>query len=170
MKRLILSLLALCLLSGLQAQNCPCEAAPAPAAAIEAADIIFAGRIIRVSTNWMSGGMKFTFEVEQYWKKRVDRYFVVNSGWESLDCGYLFEDGERYLVFVRKKFTAKTDRCAGNQPLEDALPALELLGPGSLPATSPDLPGMYLGLAVLGLASLLFVAFVVLRKRLTGKK
>lgn len=170
LKKTLFVLLGIGLLSGLQAQDCPCDAPPEPVAASAAADIIFVGKVIRVNTNWMSGGMKFTFEVEQYWKHRVDQYFVVNSGWEERECGYLFESGKRYLVFAKKKFSAKTDRCAGNLLLEEATPIPAVLGPGNPPSSSPALPGMYLTLAVTGLLSVLFVAFVVLRKRLFHKK
>lgn len=151
-------------------QTCSCESPATPQAAIDGADIVFSGRVIQVTTNWMSGGMKFTFEVEECWKNRVDRYFFVNSGWESKDCGYLFEEGKEYLVFVHKKFTAKTDRCSGNQLLDAATEALAELGPGQPPSQSPNLPGMYLTLVIMGIASLLFVAFIVLRKRIFAPK
>lgn len=161
MRGAFLSLLLLPLL--LAAQPCACEPAP-PAEAREAADIVFEGTCAYVNTNWISGGMKYAFTVERSWKRRIDRYYIVNTGFEK-DCGVSFEQGKRYVVYVRKKFTPRTSRCMGTKKAEAAGPDLALLGEGIAPQPSALLLPMYWILGLLGLFSLAFLAFVVLRKR-----
>ena len=131
--------------------------------AIAQADLILRGRVVSIETNWMSGGWKFTFLVNETWKGESGQAYVVNSQWEK-DCGYLFKQGSEYLVFVNRKFTPKTDACMGNRHIKQADDILRLLGPGN--AIRPQSPqaGMFnyiiTGLAVMGI---LFMLVVVLR-------
>ncbi|MEL7533706.1 MAG: hypothetical protein AAFN10_20505 [Bacteroidota bacterium] len=145
-----------------------CECIPSSAQAkIDSADVVFDGTVIYVNTNWMSGGMKYTFQVHQTWKRRTDTIMVINSGFASTDCGYNFEEGKRYLVFARKKFSFKTDACAGNTLIEDADKYLSKLGQAQRPAQSSLVPIMYWTLSGLTALALAFMAFIVLRKRKT---
>ena len=56
---------------------------------IDQADIIFSGTCIFVNSNWIAGGQKFVFEVEQTWKKRIDSLYIVNTKWEQEGGLYL---------------------------------------------------------------------------------
>lgn len=136
-----------------------------PQAQIDSADVVFDGTVIYVNTNWMSGGMKYTFQVHQTWKRRTDTVMVINSGFATTDCGYNFEEGKRYLVFARKKFSFKTDLCAGNTLIAEADTYLNKLGKSQQPAQSSLIPIMYWTLSGLTVFALAFMAFIVLRKR-----
>lgn len=166
----ILSSCLLILFVGLQ-QLYACECVvQSPQAQIDSADVVFDGTVIYVNTNWMSGGMKYTFQVHQTWKRRTDTVMVINSGFATTDCGYNFEQGKRYLVFARKKFSFKTDLCAGNTLIADADTYLNKLGPSQKPAKSSLIPIMYWTLSGLTFLALAFMAFIVLRKRKTTTK
>lgn len=133
--------------------------------AIAKADLIFRGTLTYATTNWISGGMKYSFRVDQAWKKRSDVYTIVNSGWEQ-DCGAAFQVGEEYWVFANKKFSLQTNRCngtmlvSGNPGLAEALAQI----PASEIEASPQVRQMFWIIGLLGLFSVLFVAAIVLRK------
>ncbi len=133
--------------------------------AVRQADLIFRGTLTYATTNWISGGMKYSFRVDQAWKRRSDVFTIVNSGWEQ-DCGVAFQVGEEYWVFVNKKFSLQTNRCNGtvqvsqNPSLGAALAQL----PESEIEASPQVRQMFWVIGLLGLFSVLFVAAVVLRK------
>lgn len=146
------------------AQGCACTT-PSPQQAIDQADLIFQGTVTAVETNWISGGWKFSFQPSQSWKKTTNNVYLVNTPWEK-DCGYLFEKGKEYVVFVRRKFTPKTDSCMGNLPVEAASEVLQLLGSGKPPQRSPMYVQMVWMVSLLGGFGLAFVAFVVLRKKI----
>ncbi len=146
---------------------CECDLPLSPQAAADSADIIFEGQLVHQTTNWMSGGMKFTFAVRQYWKNRVDSVMVINSGFEQTDCGYAFQKDRVYLVYGQKKFSVKTDRCSGTKPIEEAALDLQLLGPGLVPGPSPYLPLVSGSVLWATILALVFMAVIVLRKRKT---
>lgn len=157
-------LLALLLIWEIPAWACTCTPPATLEAALAQADVAFVGRCTFAESNWISGGMKYSFEVSQSWKKTTSQLFILSTPWEQ-DCGDSFEPGQSYLVFVRRKFTPKTYQCMGNQPLDDAQAALAALGPGLSPAPSSLLMPMYWTLGILGALALLLIGFVVLRKR-----
>lgn len=132
--------------------------------AYDQADIIFVGKVIGLETNWMSGGWKFSFEVEKSWKTQTNKFYIVNTAWEK-DCGYIFEEGKSYLVYVRRKFTPKTDKCKGNLPLEEAKMTIEELGEAMTPAISDQMGILSILVTVLTVLGMAFLAFVVLRKK-----
>ncbi|MEM6346020.1 MAG: hypothetical protein AAF927_19150 [Bacteroidota bacterium] len=166
-KSKILTTYVLLLFVGIQT-GFACECIPlSTQAKIDSADIVFDGTVIYVNTNWMSGGMKYTFQVHQSWKRRTDTVMVINSGFATTDCGYTFEEGQRYLVFARKKFSFKTDACAGNMLIADATNYLSKLGQSQKPSQSSLVPLMYWTLSGLTVFALAFMAFIVLRKRKT---
>ena len=121
---------------------CECSSL-ADSIAFQQADLVFVGEVVGAETNWMSGGWKFSFLVKESWKQQTGQAYVVNSEWEK-DCGYIFEQGKEYLVFVNRKFTPKTNTCMGNRPLQEAAPFLALLGPGSSPRPSSTSSIIYL--------------------------
>ena len=131
---------------------------------IDQADIIFSGTCIFVNSNWISGGQKFVFEVEQTWKRRTDSIYIVNSKWEQ-DGGYTFQQGQSYLVYVDKGFTPKTNRCMGNKLLSEATDDLKLLGQGQIPTNSSLVTPMIWTISFLGLFSFAFLGFIIFYKR-----
>ncbi|MEM7373702.1 MAG: hypothetical protein AAF587_34085 [Bacteroidota bacterium] len=131
---------------------------------IDQADIIFSGTCIFVNTNWVAGGHKFVFKVDQSWKRRIDSLYIVNSKHET-NAGFAFEKDQAYLVYVDKGFTPKTNICMGNKLLEQAEEDLQLLGPGRPPGKSSMIGPMMIGVSLLALFSFVFLGVVVLRKQ-----
>ena len=154
--------------AGVSGQGCDCENFLSEEVALEQADLVFVGKVVFVNTNWMSGGWKFSFEVEKTWKRQASNFLIINTGYEK-DCGYLFDEGKRYLVHVKKTFGLKTDACMGNKPIEEATAELKVLGEGFSPQQGSGNSGQSMFLAilliVLVLSSMGFLAFVVLRNR-----
>jgi len=147
----------------IQAQTCDCT----PLTAVQAqdsADIIFTGTCIQVESNWISGGMKFAFQVDQYWKKSVDQLFIVKTPFQK-DCGVPFEEGKEYLVYVRKKFSPKTDICMGTKERDIADADLVLLGEGSTPKPSSLIMPMYITIGGLCFLAMGILAFAVLKRK-----
>ncbi len=133
-------------------------------AALDSANIVFVGQATEVTTNWMSGGWKATFVVENSWKMPTEGILVVNTPWEK-DCGFIFEVGKKYLVYANKKFTTKTTICSRTRLLSEAGEDLQVLGKGMRPASKGKTPYMIALLSGLSLLGLIFLAFVVTRGR-----
>lgn len=149
-----------------------CDCTPlSPQAAYDSVDYVLVGTCVQTNTNWISGGMKYSFQVDSCWKKPTDRLFIVNTPFEK-DCGVAFVEGEKYLVYVRRIFTPKTNQCLGSKPLSEAEADLAFLGKGVPPQSSDLIQPMYWTLGGLGLFSVLALAFIVLRnrKRVEGSK
>jgi len=162
MKHLLLALLGLLSYQGVLACECPDSLAQSQYA--KKADLIIQGEVVRVTTNWMSGGWKYTFKVSQSWKRSTDHVLFINSPWEK-DCGFIFKEGEVYLVYVTKGFTMKTFQCSGNVPLSEAGSQLASLGKGLAPKRSPQVAYMYWTISILAALALILMGFVVLKKR-----
>lgn len=131
--------------------------------AFQQADIAFVGKVVQVNTNWISGGWKYTFEVEQSWKRSAGRLLIVNTGAKNSSCAYPFEADKRYLVFADKGFGYKSDRCMGNQNLDSTYLHVDVFGKAMLPQQNEALESMYWTVGILGLLSVLFMAAIVLR-------
>lgn len=144
---------------------CDCEIA-SPEKAKESASYIFKGKVIEINGNWMSGGMKIGFSVEKSWKKEIGQYILINTPFR-VNCGLEFEMDKEYLVYVNKKYnTPKTDTCSGTHLFTGSDEYIAVLGEGNAANKNAQnlgaLPYMVGGIAIF---SVLFVGFVVLRKR-----
>ncbi|GAB4403508.1 MAG: hypothetical protein OHK0039_02780 [Bacteroidia bacterium] len=164
MTHYLIGLLGLLLLPA-WVQACVCDPPATTALALERADYAFVGTCTYVESNWIAGGMKYSFRIEESWKKQQGSFVIVSSPFEQA-CGTTFEQGMRYLVFVEKKFAPKTYACRGNRVLSgsdipDDMPATSMK-----PATSGLAATLRWVLAGLGGLAMIFVVFVVLRKRL----
>lgn len=152
----------------LSALPCNCEEPANMQAALDQAQYAFVGTMIRTNTNWISGGWKFSFKVEKSWKKPVETLLIINTPWKQ-DCGYEFEEGKRYLVFVERKFSPKTYACKGNRELEEGEEAiLADLGKGYEPQTNKLQNTMFWTIGILGALSIIFMAIVIFGR--TNKK
>lgn len=128
------------------------------------ADLVVQGTVVRVTTNWMSGGWKYTFKVSQSWKRPTDDVLFVNSPWEK-DCGYIFNEGDEYLVYITKGFTMKTFQCSGNILVSQANKHHQYLGQGFPPEPSSQITFMYWTISIMVGLSMVFLGFIVLKKR-----
>ncbi|TAE47313.1 MAG: hypothetical protein EAZ89_18265 [Bacteroidetes bacterium] len=168
MRYLLISLTVFLTACMTRQEDCSCEAL-SPEEAIAKADYAFTGECTYVNTNWISGGWKYSFRVDSTWKRGADQFLVVNSPWEN-NCGYMFEKGKKYLVYVSRKFSSRTNRCMGNKELDMAGADLVVLGPGDHTRTSSAVQMMYWTIGLLGFFSVLLVAAVVLRQRIWKPK
>lgn len=164
MKHVILSVILLSLSFISKGEAIECDAAISLQEQIDQADIIFSGTCIFVNSNWISGGQKYVFQVDQTWKRRIDSLYIVNSKWIQ-DGGYVFKKDEQYLVYVDKGFTPKTNICMGNKRLAEAEADLQLLGEGKAPAKSSNISLMIWTVSLLGLFSFLFLGFILFGNR-----
>ncbi len=146
---------------GLFAQNCVC---PENLNSPDKANLIFKGKVIHINTNWISGGWKFTFEVEKSWKKQVGSVLIINTAWEK-DCGFIFKEGSEYLVSVYKGFTMKTSACMGNTLWEEELVQERSLGSPLSPSPSSNLPLMMGLISFLGLFAIAFLGLILVRAK-----
>ncbi len=141
---------------------CECKLPASNEEALKASTFAFVGTCIQLNTNWMSGGMKYSFNVEKSWKGGTDKFMIVNAPFVNECGGMKFEVGKRYLVFVDKKFSPKTNRCLGTH---EANPAeIEALGEGLEPQPSSLVQLMIWTISGLVFTFLLIVLFVVLKK------
>lgn len=167
MKKLLLPVLSLLFLifSQASAQPCNCPQNQDIAQFFDAADLVFEGKVVFVNTNWMSGGLKYSFEVNQTWKRPAAKYLIVNAPWEK-DCGFSFKADSTYLVFVKKKFGLKTDACMGNilrSTISGELPFPTEAFPPQNNTADASFLAYTLGIAVF--MSFLFIAMVIFRKK-----
>lgn len=143
---------------------CPCDSSLTAAVHIEQANQIFVGTVIGINSNWISGGMKYTFLVDKTWKRGADSLLVVNTPWEY-ECGSTFEKGEKYLVYGLKKFSLRTNACMGTKLFREAEKDLQLLGEGNFPRKSAMVATTGWAMGLMVLVAMAFLAFVILKKR-----
>ncbi|HHG84669.1 MAG TPA: hypothetical protein ENJ82_07960 [Bacteroidetes bacterium] len=171
--------LSICLLLGfflyhppVQAQShCNCDSTASWADTFEKSNVVFLGTCIGVRSNPIKGGMNIIFSVDSSWKRKIEPSATVHTK-ASNQCGYLFEEGKRYIVFGNKHHqTLETSICEPNQDFaENGRLTLRRLGKGFSPGRPEFGRKMIFIMIVLGVVSLLFVLLVVLRKRLFKKK
>jgi hypothetical protein len=172
MQRFVALLALICSL-GMQANaasNCGCDSTATWQDAYDKANIVFVGTCMDVIPNAIKGGLNILFQIDSSWKRTIEPVTTVHTN-SSNQCGYPFERGERYIVFANKRHqTTMTSECEPNQLFDDnGILTLRRLGPGFAPGRG-DLAGKMNWLLVgLAGAGLLFLAFVVLRKKI-GKR
>jgi len=133
------SVLAVGFLAGLgvvgpSAPACACDCGTLPAhEALARADAVFTGVVVDVAPpfrwrEWSSADpVTVSFDVDRVYKGDVPANARLQTARESPSCGYPFEKGRRYLVYVtiRPDGTFTTTLCDGNQEVRatTALPA-----------------------------------------------
>lgn len=142
---------------------CDCEILTFKAA-FDSANIVFVGKATEVTTNWISGGWKATFVVENSWKMPTEGIVLLNTPWEK-DFGFMFEVGKSYLIYANKKFTTKTNKCMRTRLLSEATEDIQALGEGIKPVSKGNAKYMIGIMIVLGILSLVFLGYVITRGR-----
>ena len=153
------------------ASNCGCDATATWDDAFAKANVIWLGTCMDVTPNPIKGGLNVIFQVDSSWKRAIEHIATVHTNSPN-QCGYPFVAGERYIVFANKRHqTVMTSECEPNQLYADnGELTVRRLGIGFSPGR-PDLESnMNLLLVALGLSGLLFLAFVVLRKKIMQPK
>ena len=170
MKQLLLSLF-LIFLSFQALRACDCPDTPHMDSVIANSNVIFRGKCIDKNTNWVSSGMKYTFAIEESWVRTIEPFTTINSPSAGAgSCGYPFQVGEEYLVYVNKKFSLKTSLCDPTKPLSEAGEDLEYLGPGLEISASPGAGMLKTVMIFVPILVLVFVVFIVMSGKIMKKK
>ena len=167
-KYLLLLLPLLFLAPNLKATNkCGCDGAASFEDAYKKADIVFVGICMDVVTNPIKGGLNILFQVDSSWKRGIEKIATVHSNSPN-QCGYDFHRNERYVVFANRHHQSiLTSNCEPNQLFEDGGQAtIVRLGPAILPGRPGKALNLILILGGLTFAGMLFLVFVVLRKKI----
>jgi hypothetical protein len=103
---LLAALTALAILASGPAGACSC-AQPTPEQAFARATAVFAGRVVAIDEPFLvrlglarAGSHDVTFAVARRWKAAAGPTVTVRTRLTGEACGYPFEMGEDYLVFV----------------------------------------------------------------------
>lgn len=108
---------------------------PGDAAAYRGAHAIVLANVVQVSGNPVGlGGAIAVLVVDKAWKSAVADRIQVET---STTCGYVFETGKEYLVYLRAGGAGtpySTSKCMGNRPLAEAQERLHWLERKGKPA------------------------------------
>ncbi|MFM2375503.1 MAG: hypothetical protein RLZZ165_600 [Bacteroidota bacterium] len=163
----------LCLysLASAQPNPCRCDSAATFESVLERANIAFLGTCIDITPNTNKGGLNVVFKVDSSWKRAIEPMATVHTNSPN-QCGYPFRRGLRYIVIANKHHqTIETSECEFNQEWEEnGVLTIQRLGKGFSPGRKGLAGKMNIMLIAMGAASLLFLAFVVLRKRMRKPK
>lgn len=155
-------------LFGQSDSQCGCDSATTFEQQYEAANVVVLGTCLRVNSNPIKGGLNVVFGVDSSWKRGIELTATVHTNSVG-QCGVDFRPGERYLVFAHKKHqTIETSVCEYNFPAEgiDAEKLMKVLGKGFSPGRPEMARRMSMLVLFLGIGGLLFVAFVIFRKKI----
>jgi hypothetical protein len=154
-----------------QGDACGCDTTQTWDAAFEKANVVFLGKCIDVTPNTIKGGLNVVFEVDSSWKRAIENFATVHTNSPN-QCGYPFRRGSRYIVVANKRHqTIETSQCEPNQDFTDNGPlTLRRLGVGFAPGREGMAFKMDMMLLLLGFLGLLFLGFVVLRKRIQKQR
>lgn len=158
-------------LAGMAQYDCGCDPARSWEDDFEKANVVVLATCMGVRSNPIKGGMNVVFQIDSSWKRKIEPVATIHTE-GSNQCGYLFETGKRYLIFANKRHqTVETSICEHNQLWEEVDAATrQQLGPG-FGAGRPEMSGMMNKLLlIMGVASVLFVGLIVLRKRIFGRR
>ena len=109
------------------AMACSCAAPATPAKALSRSSAAFAGRVIDIDRPFLdrlgltaSGLHDVAFAVVKAWKGTTSEQIVIRTRLSGEACGYRFEIGETYLVYVSDDPDRLTGICTGTRPTEGA--------------------------------------------------
>ena len=127
------------LLASLPAMACSCAAPATPADALARSSAAFAGRVIDIDKPFLdslglttSGLHYVTFEIVRSWKGATSGTTAVRTRLSGEACGYGFEIGQQYLVYMSGDPDLMTGICTGTRQAEgaeDEFEALDQLSP-----------------------------------------
>jgi hypothetical protein len=125
-------LLSVCCFDGLIGQAAytyKCRKLGSPRQELEKADVVFIGKVTKISDN--SSVRINEFDVEKIWKGPSTKRMIVSTGKHLY--GYRFTEGEKYLVYASGTDELETSRCSRTKSLETASLDLKELGEGTVP-------------------------------------
>jgi hypothetical protein len=121
---------------------CSC-AEPRPEVAFERASAVFVGTVTDIERPILdrlgltsSGLWDVSFAVTKRWKGRSVATAVVRTRVTGESCGYAFEDGQAYLVYVIDDAEPRTGICTGTKHVDHA--AADMRALDALVPKAPD--------------------------------
>ncbi len=117
------------------ASACDCAAPPAADKALEGAAAVFLGKATEVKVK--DGFRITTFRIKRTWKGTQGQTVVVKTTEHGSECGYLFKEGEQYLVYCHRDPSQKellTDICSRTCTKNESTKDLKVIGKGKKPA------------------------------------
>lgn len=162
-------LFLLCFLLPIRLWACDCPTLPLDSAYARA-NVVFVGTCMNVAPNPIKGDFNIVFQVDSSWKRQIEPVATIHT--PSSNCRFDFKPGKKYLVVGYKRHqTIHTDACATTMLLPEVLPTeLGALGKAYQPGAREMIANMKWLLIALGAGGILFVALVVLRKRIWSAK
>jgi len=121
------------------ATACSCAPPPDPGAALEAADAVFAGRVVGLTlvprlcgepiSSFATEDIAVTVAISAVWKGEPAEQVTIYTAFTCCVCGYPFELGETYLIYATQQGDRLTTTiCSRTRPLEKAKDDLAALG------------------------------------------
>lgn len=93
---------------------------------------LFSGKVLEIAEDPQTSSLTVKLKVERVWKGSIPAEVVIETGRGGGDCGYGFEVGERYLVYVSgsNELKMQTNICQRTARLSEAASDLKILGRG----------------------------------------
>lgn len=130
--------------------------------------LIFYGKVLDVTTNNVTSGIKATIGVSKIYKGSTDPVTVVSTEYPGEACGFPFEKDSFYLVYAYKGRSIKTSTCQATQKVSSEVELPSSLGIGT--KAHRDTDKIYIGILQMTLATiggfLLLIGILFWRKRL----
>lgn len=160
---------------------CSCIAPAPPAASLEAADAVFAGRVLSVDAGpdlpvtSSADPVLVRIAATRSWKGDATAMTTVVTARSSASCGFGFAEGAEYLVYARHDDDGilQVSLCSRTAPLAAAQDDLVALGPGReiAPGSAPATDGTTLAALVAALLAVGAVAAaLVVRVRASRRR
>lgn len=129
--------------------------------------LVFYGKVLDVTTNNVTSGIKATMGVNRIYKGNTDPVTVVSTDYPGERCGFPFEKDSFYLVYAYKGRSIKTSTCQATQKVGSAAELPASLGSGV--EAHRDTDKIYSGILQMTLATiggfLLLIGILFWRKR-----
>jgi hypothetical protein len=74
-------------------------------------DLIFWGKVEKITTNNISSGIKIAFRVDSVYQGKTDILCIIGAPYPKHACGFTFEEGDYYLVTAYLNRSFKTNSC-----------------------------------------------------------
>jgi hypothetical protein len=151
--------------------TCSCPPKPAPYAALADANLVFAGRVMRIeqpapqltlqrTPPFVQYGVPphapiaVTIATQEYWRGPVSESIIITTGRFFSSCGVIFREGGEYLIYAYYNGAGilMTHRCSRTGELQGAGEDLAQFGQGTppvaLPPAAPAAPAAALPAAI----------------------
>jgi hypothetical protein len=98
---------------------------------------VFTGEVLQIDklqSGFFQGNLSVTFKVKESWKRVKGRTVSVITSPSAANCGYNFQVGESYLVYVEylSGENMLTSFCSRTRRILDAVEDLNVLGKGKI--------------------------------------